>query len=80
MWENVKTYVKENLARMQREPEGILRYPYIVPWSDTIAYLSNKVRFISLIAQIGLCQRSADLRMILAVFGIISDIMQHRGT
>ena len=37
MWENVKTYVKENLARMQREPEGILRYPYIVPGSDTYA-------------------------------------------
>ena len=33
----LKTYVKENLARMQREPEGILRYPYIVPGSDTYA-------------------------------------------
>ena len=37
MWENVKSYVKENLARMQREPGGILKYPYIVPGSDTYA-------------------------------------------
>ena len=37
MWESVKQYVKENLARMRREPSGILRYPYIVPGSDTYA-------------------------------------------
>lgn len=37
MWESVKQYVKENLSRMRREPGGILRYPYIVPGSDTYA-------------------------------------------
>ena len=37
MWESVKQYVKENLARMRREPGGILKYPYIVPGSDTYA-------------------------------------------
>lgn len=37
MWEKVKRYVKENLARMQREPGGILKYPYIVPGSDMYA-------------------------------------------
>lgn len=37
MWECVKEYVKSNLGRMQRESEGILKFPYIVPGSDTYA-------------------------------------------
>ena len=37
MYENLKQYVQENLFRMQREPEGILKYPYIVPGSKQYA-------------------------------------------
>ena len=37
MYENLKKYVQDNLFRMQREPEGILKYPYIVPGSRQYA-------------------------------------------